>query len=165
MGVDKARLVIGTEALAVRTGRVLANVCDPVVEVGHGASALSAIRESPVGSGPLVAFLAGVEHLQPADAVLLLACDLPAIDEVSLQWIVEQPGSATVIPTIAGTPQYACARYSRVAIDAARHAVAHGRRALSSLADAGDVTYLAADEHAEALADVDTPADLHRLDG
>jgi molybdopterin-guanine dinucleotide biosynthesis protein A len=161
MGVDKARLVIGIEPLAVRAGRVLANVCNPVVEVGDGVSALPAIRESPIGAGPLVAFLAGVEHVQPADAVLLLACDLPEIDEATLRWIAEQPGVNTIIPTIAGAPQYACARYSRAATDAARN----GARALAALADAGDAIYLAADEHTRALTDVDTPADVQRLDG
>jgi molybdopterin-guanine dinucleotide biosynthesis protein A len=120
---------------------------------------LSAIRESPIGAGPLVAFLAGIDHLQAPDAVILLACDLPAIDEATLRWIADQPGSNTIIPTISGTPQYACARYSRAAINAA-----HGH-ALAALTDAGDATYLAADAHADALADVDTPADVRRLGG
>jgi molybdopterin-guanine dinucleotide biosynthesis protein A len=161
MGADKASLVIGDEALAVRAGRVLANVCNPVVEVGDGASSLPAIRESPRGAGPLVAFLAGVEHLQAAGAVLLLACDLPAIDEATVRWIAEQPGANTIIPTIAGAPQYTCARYSRAAIDALRD----GARALAALADAGDVVYLSADDRAHALTDVDTPADVRRLGG
>ena len=63
MGVDKARIVVNGETLAARSARVLASVCDPVVEVGSGVSGLPAVQEEPSGAGPLVAMLAGVGAL------------------------------------------------------------------------------------------------------
>src|SRR3954470_9716556 len=79
MGTDKARLVVSGETLAARSARVLASVCDPVVEVGPGVSGLPVVQEEPPGAGPLVALLAGVGALGEPKTVILLACDLPNV--------------------------------------------------------------------------------------
>ena len=47
MGTDKARLVVDGETLAARSARVLAAVCEPVIEVGPGVSGLPAVEEEP----------------------------------------------------------------------------------------------------------------------
>jgi len=167
MGTDKAQLVVRGETLATRSARVLASVCDPVVEVGSGVSGLPAVREEPPGGGPLVALLAGVGALGRPRSVILLACDLPNISSEILRLLVEWPGSGTVIPEVEGRCQYACARYGSAALDGAFAAVRSGATSLKQLAGA-DCEYISESEWgsvATALefADVDTPGDLRDL--
>jgi molybdopterin-guanine dinucleotide biosynthesis protein A len=163
LGADKATLMLGGETLAARSGRLLAAVCNPVIEVGSGASSLHSVREDPAGAGPLAAFLAGIDALAIDGPALLLGCDLPFIDEATVRCIVEHGASGSVVPIVATREQYACSRWSVAAIATARAAFANGARALGALTDAGDVVRLPADDRARELADVDTPDDAARL--
>ena len=162
-GTDKAMLVVDGETLALRSGRVLASVCGPVIEVGSGVSSLPSVREEPVGGGPLAAFLAGIDALGINGPAVLLGCDLPFIDEATVAWVARYAGSGSVVPVVATREQYACSRWSVAAIERARDAFAAGARALGALTDAGDVVRAPADDRARALADVDTPSDARRL--
>jgi molybdopterin-guanine dinucleotide biosynthesis protein A len=158
MGRDKATIAVDGETLAARGARVLAAVCDPVIEVGPGVTALRAVRESPPGSGPLAALFAGYDALHTNDgSVFLLACDLPFVTESIVRVLVEHPAGGSVVPVVEGREQYACARWSAGAIADAR-----GGTALRDLMRAGDVTTVAVDD-AQVLQDVDTPEDLRRL--
>jgi molybdopterin-guanine dinucleotide biosynthesis protein A len=163
MGVDKATMLSGGEPLAVRTARVLAAVCDPVIEVGPGVSGLRAVREDPPGGGPLAAFLAGVDALATAEPIMLVACDLPFLEEAVLRLVADHPGRGSAVPVVDGHKQYACARWSQAAIAAARIAFGDGDGAMRTLLAAGDFTLLPSDEHGRALADVDDDDDLRRL--
>ncbi len=163
MGADKATLVVGGETLGARAARVLRAVCDPVIEVGAGTTGLRSVREEPRGEGPLVAFLAGVDAIGPADGFVLLACDLPSIDEATLRVVVDHPTNGSVVPTVAGARQYACSRWSSAAVAAAGAASAAGERAMRALLIAGDATLVAADDRAAQLADADSPDDLRGL--
>jgi len=163
MGRAKATIVVDGEPLAARSARLLAAVCDPVIEAGPGFSALAAVLEHPRGEGPLAAFLAGVEALGPADGYVLLACDLPRVDDLTLRLIADHPASGSVVPTVDGRKQYACSRWSPTAVTSAGAAFAAGERAMRALLGAGDAVLVAADDHAAALADADTPQDLERL--
>ncbi|HUF84380.1 MAG TPA: molybdenum cofactor guanylyltransferase [Acidimicrobiia bacterium] len=172
MGFDKAELRLDGERLADRAARVLLEVCEPVLEVGPGRSALTAIREQTPGEGPLVAMVAGAEALPPGGAgglMLLLAVDLPFAPATLLQWLADRPGDATVVPTdVGGAPQPCCARYSRDAIEAAARLVADGHRSLRSLLEATAVDLVGPEEwtrvaEPNALDDVDTPEDVTRL--
>lgn len=174
LGRDKAMVRVGGETLAARSARVLAAVCDPVVEAGPGVSGLRAVREDPPFGGPVAGVLAAVDALA-ADAVavhapafdrpvLVLACDLPRVDVALLRVIADWPGERSVVPVVGGRGQYACARYSTAAIARAR---ASGVTSLRELADRG-VVFL--DEGVwgkvatpEMFRDVDTPGDLDSL--
>ena len=167
MGTDKARLVVNGEALAARSARVLAEVCDPVIEVGSGVSGLPAIREEPPGAGPLAALLAGVGALGEPRSVVLLACDLPNVSAELIRLLVEWPGSGTVIPVVNGRFQYACARYGPAAFDEARAALRSGDSSLRAITGS-DCEFLTETEwrgvaSALTFADVDTPEDLRSL--
>jgi molybdopterin-guanine dinucleotide biosynthesis protein A len=165
MGVDKATLVVGGETLAERAARVLTAVCDPVVEVGSGVTGLPCTREEPPGEGPLAGLLAGADALALASdgAIVVLTCDLPFVDDAFVGMLVEHPANGSVVPTVAGRKQYACSRWSAAAVASARVSFARGERVMRALLGAGDATFVVADAHALALADVDTPDDLARL--
>lgn len=173
MGTDKATLVVRGEALAARAARVLTSVCGPALEVGPGVTALACAREEPPGAGPLAAFLTGVDALGAPGPVLLLACDLPLVDEHVLRVLAEWPGSASAVPVVRGRPQYACARWSPAAIAAGRAAFDAGEQALRALAavDAEELresaftgaTAAGVAHPADVFADLDTPEDLRRL--
>jgi molybdenum cofactor guanylyltransferase len=173
MGVAKTELRRDGHRLADRAAAVLAQVCDPVLEVGPGASALDHVLEPDAGSGPLVALVAGAAALRERGhdgALLLLAVDLPFVEAPLLARIARyRPVAATVVPVSAGFPQPLCARYSVEACSEAGRLAAGGRRSLRALLDA--VLWEALDAEAwlavapaNALDDVDTPADVERFD-
>jgi molybdopterin-guanine dinucleotide biosynthesis protein A len=170
MGVDKASLVVGDERLVDRTARLLELVCAPVLEVGPGLSDLLSVREEHVGDGPLAALAAGADALLArghAGPTLVVAVDLPALDEGVLRWLVEHPAPASVVPVVDGMPQTLCARYGVDALAAVPDLVRTGERSLRALLAAVPVHEAQVDEWGSVaaratFADVDTPADAAR---
>ena len=171
LGVDKSTLLLAGETLAVRSARRLGAVCAPVVEAGDGVSGLPAIREQPPGAGPLAGLAAAGawlrEHGHPGPA-LLLAVDLPRIDEPLLRWLRDRPGAPTVVLRVDGRLQPVCARYGGDALLAAESLVTGGIRALHELFDVVEHDVVEEDEWCvvvsrETFLDVDTPADAERL--
>ncbi len=171
LGIAKSMLLRGDESLADRSARVVAEVCDPVLEVGPGATRLPAVREDPGGSGPLAAVVAGALELRArghAGPVLVLAVDLPLIEPSVLTWLADHPAMGTVVPRVAGKAQSLCARYAAEALHVAEQLVAEGEQSMRALLAAIPVTYLDEDAwegvcDAHSFADVDTPEDLERL--
>jgi pyruvate,water dikinase len=151
---------------------MLRAVCGgPVIEVGDGVSGLPSVREQPPGAGPLAALAAaGAElrargHHGPA---LLLAVDMPGVDEALLRFLAEWPGEPTVVPLAGGRLQPVCARYGADALFAADSLAIAGLRPFRHLLDV--VEHDVVDEAAwgpvatgEPFADVDTPEDAARL--
>jgi molybdopterin-guanine dinucleotide biosynthesis protein A len=171
LGVDKGRLVLDGETLARRAARRLGAVCSPVVEAGDGVSGLSARREEPAGSGPLAALAAGGSWLRERGhqgPALLLAVDLPLVDEPFLRWLRDRPGEPTTVLRVDGRLQPVCARYGPDALVAAQSLVTGGIRALHELFDVVEHEVVEEDEwravtSPDAFLDVDTPADAERL--
>jgi len=103
-------------------------------------------------------------------AVLVLACDLPAITVDLLESLAGFPSQDTVVPVVNGRAQPLCARFSFTSLDTCQHLVAQGRRSLTALPEATTITWIehetwstVADEHC--FADIDTPEELARLGG
>ncbi len=167
LGRDKSTLVFHGETLAARAARVLAAVCDPVVEAGPGVSGLVAVQEDPPGAGPLAGVLAAVELLGVTGPVLLLACDMPFVEVPLLELIANWPGDGSVVPVADGNFQYACCRMSAAALDEALVVVRAGGYSLRSVLDATcehipeSAWRAVAPEHA--FRDIDTPDDLASL--
>lgn len=159
MGTPKAMLERDGETLADRSARMLARVCDPVVEVGPGYTTLTRVDEDPPGRGPLAALVAGAAAVPGSGPVLLLACDLPFVTEALLARLAAWPGSDTVVPVDRdGMVQPVCARYSPDALEHAREILAAGERSLQPLLRGPGVIRLDDVEDRE-LVDVDTPAE------
>jgi molybdenum cofactor guanylyltransferase len=170
MGRDKADIVIAGERLADRAARVLAAVCEPVLEVGPGRSGLDRVADTETRAGPLAALVTGASALRGGGydgAVLLLGVDLAFADVPLLKLIADHPAVETVAPIAGGMRQSCCARYAPAALDTATELVARGERALHSLLSDVPVVDITEAEWravapADALADLDTPEDLAR---
>jgi molybdopterin-guanine dinucleotide biosynthesis protein A len=173
MGRDKALLDIGGRALCLRTAELLAEVADPVVEVGPGYTPLPRAVEPALHAGPLHAMAAGARYLLEADRpgpALVVATDLPRLTVGLLGLLAAWPGSGTVVPLDrGGRSQPLCARYSAAALARATALAGAGERSVMALLERIEVTWLAPDQwvpaagRADALLDVDTPDDLATL--
>jgi molybdopterin-guanine dinucleotide biosynthesis protein A len=177
MGRDKATLVVsGAGApLAERTAALLVRVAAPVLEIGPGHAGLPHVQESPPGGGPLCALAAGWAGLKErqwpdAAGVLVVATDLPRLTAGLLAFLADYPATGPVVPLDGeGRSQPLCARYPMAALGAAARLVEGGERSLRALLAGLNPTWVArsvwqpAAGDPDALADVDTPADLTAL--
>jgi molybdopterin-guanine dinucleotide biosynthesis protein A len=170
LGIDKATLVVNGTRLADHAATVLAAVCGPVIEVGPGITGLPTCREDPAGSGPLAGLVAGAAALgsDASNGVLLLACDLPGVEEPLVRLVAHWPGGATVVPMADGEPQLVCARYGTVALAQAADVLGAGTLSLRRLLDQTEHDLIepstwGAVAPIDAFADIDTPADLARI--
>ena len=172
MGVAKAELRVDGQRLADRAAGALGAVCDPVLEIGPGFSALDAVVEPDPGRGPLVALAAGTTALRTRGydgAAVLLAVDLAFAGVPLLSLLAaHDPLDATVVPVAAGVPQSLCARYGVAAQHDCAELVASGARSLRALLERTPWEAVAEPEWravapGNALDDVDTPADVERL--
>lgn len=161
MGVDKASLVVDGVGLAQRTAGVLSAVVSPALEVGPGRTALPAVEEALPGEGPLAAADAGFRalvergHVGP---VVVVGTDVPRLSAAVVHELAAHPSEGSVVPLVAGRAQWLAARWSPRAVRRASELVLRGERRMRALAD--DVVWLDGSEWADALTDVDTPADL-----
>lgn len=164
MGTDKASIRVDGVPLAARTAAVLGRVVSPVLEVGPGRSGLTAVLEDPPGCGPLAAVAAGagaLASLGHAGPALVVATDLPRLGVRCLRQLAAHPGTESVVPVVAGRPQWLVARWSAAALALAPALVRAGERGVRALGRV-EVAWLDEPEWADELLDVDTHADLAR---
>ena len=167
-GPTRRRSSCSGETLAARAARVLAEVCDPVIEVGPGVSGLPAVQRGSARRGTARRVARGVGALGNPAPVLLLACDLPFVDAPVLRLLAEWPGTGTVIPVVDGrfAVRVRAVRRGRARRGGRRAAVGRhvaarhrGRR----LRRTSPRTSGATSRPRTSFADVDTPDDLRRL--
>ncbi len=171
MGFNKATLSVEGRALAGRIADCLERVASPAIEVGPGRSGLAAVVEDPPGSGPLVALSTGAAALRRGGhlgSVLVVACDLPLLDEALLRLLAEWPGNHSVVPVVDGHPQPLCARWCGEDLLAAASFVDAGERSMRGLLTRPGLVRIEEKDWSavvdpSAFSDVDTPADLDRL--
>lgn len=169
MGVDKSRSTVGGIPMGARAGRALLQSASPVLAVGPDPGlGLATIEDSR--QGPLAALAAGMRWLADGGftgQVLLVACDLPFLTPEVLNLVArELGGSQAAVPVAGGRLQPLAACYAPDVLPVAEALVDAGRLSMMELLAAVEVRPLnpevwgsAADPGA--LADVDTPADLH----
>lgn len=148
---------------------MLSGRCDPVLEVGPGVTGLRAVRESPAGSGPLAALVAGSNALATdgtVESVVLLACDVPGVAAVLDALVtVASPVLGALIPVDEhGRRQYVCARYGPIALARSAALVVTGERSLRAMVDSLPEEVVAQiDGFASGtFADIDVPDDARR---
>jgi molybdopterin-guanine dinucleotide biosynthesis protein A len=173
MGQDKAflRLPDRAEPLVMTSVRALLDAgATEVVCVGGDeprlrALGLDVVADDQPGEGPLGGLLTGL-RVARRPIVVVLTCDMPSIDAVSLRTIVRvlgaQPDAQAAVPVVDGRQQVISAAYRRAARGVLAPAFAAGersvRRAIAALTVV-DVTEQDGLDPA-AFGDVDQPADL-----
>jgi molybdopterin-guanine dinucleotide biosynthesis protein A len=143
MGVTKATMKIEGVPAATRVLRVLRRVVDPVIEVGPGITGIQSIWEQPRSAGPLAAMVAGGMYLRElghCGSVLVVACDLPVVNEAVFRMLVDWPGTSSVVPIIEGVCNPLCARWSTDDLSVAEHVLQEGFRSMHALIERCDVT-------------------------
>lgn len=141
MGQDKAAMIHPDgRPLAFRTAEILAAVCpEVVVSLRHDQHAPPMIEESPrltlirdpdgLSEGPFTGMLAAMRSAPEADW-LVLACDLPRLDEETLRHLVSSrnPDEAVLSyrSEFDGLPEPLCAYYSAEALPILEAAHANG---------------------------------------
>lgn len=174
MGQDKAALTIDDRPLLARTVELLA-VFTASVTVAIRRDQLDdrlrrqfhVLIDDPVAEGPVAALLAA-RAFAPDAAWLVLACDMPGVDRSLLSALVAgrdaaRGGTAWVNP-VDELPEPLCAIWEPATLDRLAELVAgpatgavSPRRVL-----AGSCPKLLHPARAEALASLNTPADLRR---
>lgn len=140
MGRDKATLAIGGVPLALAAAKTLAAVVAEVVLADRGRGVIPGFPSVPdgPGSGPAAGIL-GAAAARPGAALLVLACDLPAVPSALLRALGELAAATSadlVLPRWPGGLEPLCALYRPRAIAELASRVAVGELALHPLAAA-----------------------------
>lgn len=99
-GLDKAALLVGGIALLDRVLTAARPVCDRLVVVGPArATSVTGVEfviEDETGGGPVPAVIAGLAVLEECDVVIVVAADLPLVDDAHLRRLVSVLAAAGV---------------------------------------------------------------------
>ncbi len=163
MGRDKALMEVNGTPLALAVAGAMGRICRRVSLVGDPARyanlGLPVIPDAMRGLGPL----SGIEAALGAtdsDWNLVAACDMPALDELTLRRIVDGAAEDGAIPRYAdGTIEPLCAVYHRRCHDAAVAALSRGVRRVSEFIGGLKVRYVQIQD-AGPFQNLNTPGDL-----
>jgi molybdopterin-guanine dinucleotide biosynthesis protein A len=171
MGVSKATMMIDGVPAATRVMRLLSRVADPVIEVGPAITGLPSIREAPSHGGPLVAMVAGGRHLRTlrhTGSVLVVACDLPLVNEEVFRMLASWPGTSSVVPIVHGVRNPLCARWSMDDLAVGEQVLLQGLRSVQALVERCDIAFVEKGNWPPGvrevhMTDADTPDEMDRL--
>lgn len=173
MGCDKALLDVAGDALILRVGRVLEEICDRVLVASGEADryelAWEQVPDSP-GTGPLAGILAGLEAAD-TPLVAVVAVDMPHANARVLELLADRwMGEAAVVPLVDERIQPLHGVYSTDAAPAFRRLLEAGKRsvvpALSELGArvVGEEIWGEVDPDGRFAHNVNRPEDLRDLD-
>jgi len=175
MGRDKAQIVVDGLPLLERTARIALAVCPSVIVVGRAQPGhwplpqVSFLEDESPQQGPLGGLATALRHSGDS-AVLLLACDLPALTEAALGWLLQsaqerQPLADGLVTVNGEQREPLFALYTPRCLTQIAVNMAAGRRSLQALLDAGDFTFAELPPTlAPALVNVNTPEELAQWD-
>ena len=171
MGVNKATIKIDGVPAAIRVMRALSRVADPLIEVGPGLTGLQFIREEPRNAGPLAAMVAGgrcLRKLGHSGSVLVVACDLPLVNEAVFRMLADWPGTTSVVPIVDGVSNPLCARWTIDDLAAAEQLLLEGIRSVRALIERCDIAFAEKrswppDVNDAHMTDADTPDEMNGL--
>jgi molybdopterin-guanine dinucleotide biosynthesis protein A len=170
MGTDKAFIEVGGRALATIARDALRDAgAREVMAIGGDGDAfeplgLRAVADQWPGEGPLggvVTALAAAAH----DVVVVLACDLPAVDALAVTAVLSGLADANAdaaVPMVDGVPQVLVAAYRRRCGAPLEDALRAGTRRLRDAVDGLRVAHVALEEPGW-VRNVNQPADLERF--
>jgi molybdopterin-guanine dinucleotide biosynthesis protein A len=164
MGVDKATLEVGGLAMSRRVADALvAAGCSSVVAIGGDPLQLAAVGVQTIpdkypGDGPLGGILTALGLGTPC---LVVACDLPRLGAEVLSGLVEAIGDHDAAIARSDRVEPLCAAWSTRAASVLQASFDAGERAVHRAIADLDVAWVAVP--AEALHNVNTPADLRNL--
>jgi molybdopterin-guanine dinucleotide biosynthesis protein A len=168
-GVDKAEIAVGGSTLLLRALDATSSASSTVV-VGPSRDVPSDVvsaQEQPPGGGPVAAVAAGLAAL-PADApdvVVVLACDMPLVDEAAVAALVgglsDLAVDAALYSDADGRRQFLAAAYRRARLDGAIAAVGEPAGASMRAVVAG-LTVAEIPAHSDLTLDCDTWRDVER---
>jgi molybdopterin-guanine dinucleotide biosynthesis protein A len=129
---------------------------------GLRALGLAAAPDDHPGEGPLGGILTGL-RLASLHLVVVLACDLPAIDGATIRGLLRsldtEPGADVAVPVVEDRLQVHVAAFRRSARPALLEAFERGERSVTRAIDG--LTVVTVDRlDPGALIDVDSPSDL-----
>ena len=170
MGRDKALVEVAGRPLASIAAQALADAgAAEVLVIGGDADALgglglAVVADEHPGEGPLGAIITALARAREG-IVMVLACDMPAIDRVTVTAIVDAlagaPDADVAAPQLGDRLQILTAAYRTRLRPVLEAAFAGGERA-PRRALRGSTVVAVDGLDADRLADVDRPADLHR---
>ncbi|MGH2773511.1 MAG: molybdenum cofactor guanylyltransferase [Actinomycetota bacterium] len=168
MGRNKATVAAHGATLAEITLARLADVCDPVIELGPGYTGVRFLEDRAPHSGPLHALAGAAGALGPelSRGAVVLAVDMPMAPVALLGHLADGPDES-LVPRLADYAQPLCARYSSGALQTAAALASAGARSMKALLEAIAVRWLEGRDlevliAAGALEDIDDPAALER---
>jgi molybdopterin-guanine dinucleotide biosynthesis protein A len=172
-GRDKAAVTIAGETLLARTVALVAPLVSTLRVSVRPAQASEALRSAyPLlvdefpGGGPAAGLLAA-HQFAPAAAWLVTACDLPLLDATALNTLVAARDAGRDATAYASPvdrkPEPLCAIYEPAVLKRLASLQARGGSLSPRDLLAGSDTLLLRPERAEALANVNEPGDLERL--
>jgi molybdopterin-guanine dinucleotide biosynthesis protein A len=130
---DKALLTLNGTSFLERSIRILQPAVSRLVVAAGKANryalqGVEAIEDPIPACGPLGGILAALEE-STADAVFVLACDLPFVTTDLIRFLIEaEPRRAIVVPSSEGDVQPLCGRYAVSLKGALREFLQHGGR-------------------------------------
>jgi molybdopterin-guanine dinucleotide biosynthesis protein A len=173
MGQDKASLSLHGRPQLEWARELLARHCDRVftsIRAGQHDDPLrsgqSVIVDTHDGAGP-IAGIAAAQAAYPAHAWLVLACDLPFVDDACLETLVRHRDGRPVVAfasTHDGLPEPLCAIYEPASRAGVLDAITSGRNCPRKYI-VGTGVVLVHQPAAGALENVNTPDELERAQG
>ncbi len=170
LGPDKCWLAVGGVPMIVRVCQAVARVVDDILVVGgdRGPSGIDLVADERAMAGPLAAIATGM-HKVPADAYLVVSCDVPFVSSELLACLVDAlVGADAVVPVVSGRDQPLCAAYSSACLAAIEQALARGQRRVDSFFEQVGLRRIPEKELRQfgspdrLLLNVNTPEDLAR---
>lgn len=167
MGQAKATLRIGGQELGDRilVAALLAGASE-VLAVGGDCASLQEqgwrhVADLWPGAGPLGGIISAL-MVAKNELVVVLACDLPEVDDEVLQYLVGEcaahPSAMVVVPDRDGRPEVLHALWRRGALAVLRGLFDDGERSPTAALARLDVLHVSVAE--SSLRDLDTPEDL-----
>jgi molybdopterin-guanine dinucleotide biosynthesis protein A len=172
MGRDKALVTVAGRTMLARAidgaraaGLDVVVVGRELAEIDSADEGVRWLRDERPGAGPLAALATPLRTF--GREVLLIACDMPRLDDTAIAWLAAQPmaeGAAAMMVRNDETIEPLFARYRPACLGAVERALASGRGSLRSIEAYVDVDVVdAPDWLRPLLLNINTPADLERL--